>query len=248
MPPELLDEELEEEEDEEELELELEDDELLETFPLDVETFPLEVETPPVDVETPPVEVDTPPVEVDTPPVEVETPPVVELVELLMPPVELLVDEITTDPPPPPPLPPKKPPMNPPPKPPPPAITIGAAPPPDITGISAGGKGAGKGMGGAWVVTVTVCGAQEVTVFTTFRLTGRGAGAAFMLLLLWTTAGRALSATWTAPPPTSAPPQVQAHNLANAIRTDIGIHSCCLDVLWCGYWVPVTTEELLLWY
>jgi hypothetical protein len=47
-------------------------------------------------------------------------------------------------------------------------------------------------------------------------------GVAFMLLLLWTTAGRALSATCTAPPPMIAPPQVQAHNLANAIRTDIG--------------------------
>ncbi|MDR7154881.1 hypothetical protein J2W40_001699 [Sphingobium xenophagum] len=43
-----------------------------------------------------------------------------------------------------------------------------------------------------------------------------------VLLELWTTAGRALSATWTAPPPMIAPPQVQAHNLANAIRTDIG--------------------------
>ena len=53
----------------------------------------------------------------------------------------------------------------------------------------------------------------------------RGA-AAFVLLLLWTTAGRALSATCTAPPPMIAPPQVQAHNLAKAIRTDIGIHSC----------------------
>ncbi|MFD1107298.1 hypothetical protein [Sphingobium olei] len=49
-----------------------------------------------------------------------------------------------------------------------------------------------------------------------------------MLLLLWTTAGRALSATWTAPPPMIAPPQVQAHNLASAIRTDIGSTLFCL--------------------
>jgi len=46
-------------------------------------------------------------------------------------------------------------------------------------------------------------------------------GAALVLLLLWTTAGRALSATWTAPPPMIAPPAVQAHNLASAIRTDM---------------------------
>jgi hypothetical protein len=75
-------------------------------------------------------------------------------------------------------------------------------------------------------VTVTVCGAQAMVVRTTLRFTVRTAyrflGAAFTLLLLWTTAGRALSATWTAPPPMIAPPQVQAHNLANAIRTDIG--------------------------
>jgi hypothetical protein len=49
-----------------------------------------------------------------------------------------------------------------------------------------------------------------------------------MLLLLWTTAGRALSATWTAPPPMIAPPHVQAHNLASAIRTDIGSTLFCL--------------------
>ncbi|WP_293980254.1 hypothetical protein [Sphingobium sp.] len=48
-------------------------------------------------------------------------------------------------------------------------------------------------------------------------------GAALVLAFeLWTTAGRALSATCTAPPPMIAPPQVQAHNFAKAIRTDIG--------------------------
>ncbi|PHQ61355.1 MAG: hypothetical protein COC10_12260, partial [Sphingobium sp.] len=73
--------------------------------------------------------------------------------------------------------PPKNPPIKPPPpKPPPPPITIGTAPPPpDIIGISAGGIGAGKGMGADWLVTVTVCGAQAVTVFTTLRLTVRTA-------------------------------------------------------------------------
>jgi hypothetical protein len=186
VPPELDDELLVEEEVEEDVEEDVdvdeeveelvldEVDELLVTLPLDVETLPLEVDTLPLDVETLPDEVETPPVEVDTPPVEVETPPVVELVELLMPPVELLVEEITTDPPLlPPPLPPKNPPTKPPPKPPlPPATTTGAPPPPDMTGISAAGRG--RGMGGDWVVTVTVCGAQE-TVFTTLRFTGRTA-------------------------------------------------------------------------
>ena len=111
---------------------------------------------------------------------DVDTPPVVELVELLMPPVELLVEEITTDPPPlPPPPPPKKPPTNPPPPNPPlPPITTGTAPPPpDIIGICAGaiGMGAGRGMGACWLVTVTVWGAHVMAVFTTLRFTVRTA-------------------------------------------------------------------------
>lgn len=194
--------------------------------------MPLDVETLPDEVDTFPDEVDTLPEEVETPPVDVDTPPVVELVELVMPPVELLVEEITTEPPLDPPLPPKKPPKNPPPpKPGPPAITTGAPPPPDMTGISAAGAG-GRGMGAAWVVTVTVCGAQLVTVRTTRRFTRRTGlrGAAFTLFVLWTTAGRALSATWTAPPPMIAPPAAQAHNLAIAIRTDIGSTLVCLAV------------------
>jgi len=36
-------------------------------------------------------------------------------------------------------------------------------------------------------------------------------GAALTLFVLWTPAGRALSATWTAPPPMIAPPAAQAH-------------------------------------
>ncbi len=212
----------------------MDEEELLLTLPLDVETLPDDVDTLPDEVETLPEEVETPPVEVDTPPVDVDTPPVVELVELVMPPVELLVEEMTTEPPLDPPLPPKNPPKKPPPpKPGPPASTTGAPPlPPDRTGISAGSAG-GRGMGAAWVVTVTVCGAQEVTVLTTRRFSGGIGlrGAAFTLLVLWTTAGRALSATWTAPPPTIAPPAAQAHNLAIAIRTDIRSHSC----LSCGF-------------
>ncbi|NIJ28990.1 hypothetical protein FHT00_000923 [Sphingomonas insulae] len=35
------------------------------------------------------------------------------------------------------------------------------------------------------------------------------------------------SATWTAPPPINAPPHAQAHNFANAIRTDITSLSRC---------------------
>ncbi len=201
----------------------------VETLPDDVDMLPEEVDTFPDEVETLPEEVETPPVEVETPPVEVDTPPVVELVELVMPPVELLVEEITTDPPPEPPLPPKKPPKKPPPpKPGPPASTTGAPPPPpDMTGISAEGAG-GMGMGAAWVVTLIVCGAQDVTVLTTRRFMGCTGlrGAAFTLLVLWSTAGRALSATWTAPPPMIAPPAAQAHNLAIAIRTDIRSYSC----------------------
>jgi hypothetical protein len=44
----------------------------------------------------------------------------------------------------------------------------------------------------------------------------------FALALLMI-AGRAggFSTTWTAPPPMTAPPQVQAHNFAKAIFTDI---------------------------
>jgi hypothetical protein len=44
----------------------------------------------------------------------------------------------------------------------------------------------------------------------------------FALALLMI-AGRAggFSTTWTAPPPMTAPPQVQAHNFAKAILTDI---------------------------
>jgi hypothetical protein len=38
-------------------------------------------------------------------------------------------------------------------------------------------------------------------------------------------AGRGFSATWTAPPPITAPPQAQAQSFAIAIRTDIAMYS-----------------------
>ncbi len=77
------------------------------------------------------------------------------------------------------------------------------------------------------VVTVSVAGAAQATR-RTVRRTCRCFGAAararigFALACL-TMAGRAggFSATWTAPPPTTAPPTVQAHSFARAIRTDI---------------------------
>ncbi len=198
---------------------------------------------PPVDVLTPPVDVLTPPVEVDveTPPVEVETPPDVldvleppEEVELEIPPVLLDVDEITTVPllpPPPPEKPPKKPPPKPPPNPPDPPMTTGTPPPLLPPSYGAGGM-KGTGMGGMpWLATVTTVGVQVdvVVVRTTLRTrltlpTGvrcailRALGLCF--LTLWTCAG-GVSATCIAPPPISAPPQVQAQSFAKAMRTDI---------------------------
>ncbi len=78
------------------------------------------------------------------------------------------------------------------------------------------------------VVTVSVAGAAQATRRTVRRTwrcrcgAGRWARAGFALACL-TIAGRAggFSATWTAPPPTTAPPTVQAHSFARAIRTDI---------------------------
>jgi hypothetical protein len=67
--------------------------------------------------------------------------------------------------------------------------------------------------------------ASRRTRFTRFDLarcrTATGACArAFACLMM---AGRSggFAATWTAPPPMTAPPQVQAHNFAKAILTDI---------------------------
>ncbi|MVZ97157.1 hypothetical protein EUU23_05495 [Sphingorhabdus sp. IMCC26285] len=87
-------------------------------------------------------------------------------------------------------------------------------------------------MGGMpWLATVTTLGVQVlvVVVRTTLRtrLTLRtGTWCAilrtlsFFLTTLCTCAG-GVSATCIAPPPINAPPQVQAHNFAKAMRTDI---------------------------
>ncbi len=86
---------------------------------------------------------------------------------------------------------------------------------------------------------VTSAGGWQQTVRLTIRrtrLTCRGtecsarrktglrgwAVARFTCLTYWTCfAG--FSATWTAPPPTSAPPTARADNFARAIRTDISV-------------------------
>ena len=213
--------------------------ELVLEMPLDVETpldvdTPLEVDTLPLDVDTP-LEVETLPVDVETLPVEVETLPVeVEPLE-----VDVLVEAVKMalplDPPKKPPL--KKPPPKPPPKPPLPPLTMTGALPPPPTKPSEGGSG-GSGIGAPGYVTVrvvTVC----PGVFTTHavraslrtRLVRTRAVGRYVALLAVLTfafaflmmAGRAMgfSATWTAPPPMIAPPQVQAHNFAKAIFTDI---------------------------
>ncbi len=241
-PEEPPDDELDDELDDEELDDE-EEPELV-TAPLDVLTLPDDVDTPPVDVLIPPVEVLTPPVDVLTPPVDVETPPDVldvleppeppDEVELLMPPVLLEVDEITTVPPPPPPAnPPKNPPPKPPAKPPDPPITTGAPllPPPPSYGAD-GKYGAGKG-GKACPAIVTTVGThvEVVVVRTTLRTrftlrTGDLCEIVRALCVFFatfcTTAGFE-SATCTAPPPINAPPQVHAHNFAKAMRTDINL-------------------------
>ncbi len=90
----------------------------------------------------------------------------------------------------------------------------------------------GTGMGGMpWLATVTTVGVQVlvVVVRTTLRtrfILRTGLWYAILRTLcvffatLWTCAG-GVSATCIAPPPISAPPQVQAHNFAKAMRTDI---------------------------
>ncbi|MDQ8757993.1 hypothetical protein RCO27_17340 [Sphingosinicella sp. LHD-64] len=203
----------------------------VETLPLDVDTLPLEVDTFPLDVDTFPLDVEMLPldVEVELPPldVEVELPPE----EVEVDPVELLVEEMTILPPeallPPKKPPEKKPPPQPPPKPPEPPITTGTPPPPLATAIGGGGGG-GTNIGGMIVRVVTVpgAGAAQATRRTVRRITRRSCAARrtcagrFESLR---TAGRAggFSATWTAPPPTIAPPTVHAQSFAKAIRTDI---------------------------
>lgn len=90
----------------------------------------------------------------------------------------------------------------------------------------------GTGIGGNPALATVTVGVQVVVVVvrTTFRTrltlrTGvwrailRTLGC-FFFTTLWTCAG-GVSATCIAPPPIRAPPQVQAHNFARAMRTDI---------------------------
>lgn len=215
----------------------------VETLPLDevdVDTFPLEeVDTLPLDeVETLPLlppdadevllVLDTPPVLVDDPPAEVEVEPLV-----------LEVDDTTIpldppDPPPPKKPPAKKPPPIPPPPVPPTSTGPGPKPPPDRAGISALAKAGGRGTGSAWLATVTTVGGHTVLVRVTTRLTIRlGAGRATTrfvmtrLVIARFVISRFCddSATCTAPPPMTAPPQAHAHSFANAIFTDMQHHS-----------------------
>jgi hypothetical protein len=77
--------------------------------------------------------------------------------------------------------------------------------------------------------------ARRLTRFTRFdlaRCRAARAGACALAFACLMIAGRSggFAATWTAPPPMTAPPQVQAHNLAKAILTDITL---TLSRLWC---------------
>jgi len=129
-------------------------------------------------------------------------------------------------------LPPKKPPeKKPPPKPKPPpeeppTTTTPLLPPLDA--IIGGGGGGGTNIGGTMVRVVTVAGAAQTVRRTVRRTTRRWTVRArrtwpVRAFACLTIAGRGggFSATWTAPPPTIAPPQVQAQSFAKAILTDI---------------------------
>jgi len=72
--------------------------------------------------------------------------------------------------------------------------------------------------GWPWVVVVTVRLTTRFTGRATVRLTTRF----FATVTCFTTRGCWMrSVTYTPPPPITAPPQVQAHSLAKAMRTDI---------------------------
>lgn len=102
--------------------------------------------------------------------------------------------------------------------------------PPEVLGIStSGARASGTGACGVCTVTTTGAGAARGETRRT-RWTGRrGAGARVATIGLrltdWTCAGRAMSATWSAPPPMIAPPHAQAASFARAIRTDMLSHS-----------------------
>lgn len=188
------------------------DEELVddETLPLDDElTLPLdEDDEPPLEVE---LEVEPPLVE--EPPLEVELEPVE-------------VEETTTLPPLDPPPPPKKPPAKKPPpaKPPLPPMIAGTLPELPTSATIGGG-----GIAAPWLVSVTTSGVQVVRVCVTTRRMRAPCPPASRVVVVRCTTRRtmcaelacAFSATWTAPPPTSAPPHAQAHSFAKAIRTDM---------------------------
>ncbi len=157
--------------------------------------------------------------------------------EPLEPVLVLDVDEMTIPPLPlPPPLPPKKPPAKKPPPPPKPLLPptrIGPPLPPpllDTTGNSPLDPryGGGSGTGVPWLATVMTAGGQAAWVRVTtrrMRVAGRRAAVRTTRLVCacftYAVRGLADSVTCTAPPPIKAPPHVQAHNFAKAIRTDI---------------------------
>lgn len=222
--------------------LPLDDDDTLPLLPPDADEVLLVLETPPVLVDDPPDEVEDEvapdDVELDEPP---EPPEDVELDEPPDPPDDVEVDpplvldvEDTTIPPEPPP--PKNPPAKkPPPIPPPPVPPTSTGPPPKpppltIGAMSAPVKAGGRGTGAAWLATVTTVGGHTVLVRVTTRVTtlcrtGRGAArlvmARFVIARLVISRFCADSATCTAPPPMTAPPQAQAQSFAKAIFTDM---------------------------
>ena len=166
-------------------------------------------------------------VEVDPPEVEVEVePPDVVVDTTTLPPLD--------------PPPPKKPPKKPPPKPPrpPPPMTTGALPPPLTIGCGGGG-GIYCGTG---AITISGCSQHSFLMTRRMRLVWRGASARLTSRLIgmrlsfltcftlrYSVFVAGVSATWTAPPPTTAQPAAQADNLARAIRTDIS------SALFCGH-------------
>ena len=193
-------------------ELETLPDDELDTFPdEELDTSPDEDTLPDDDEETLPPDEDT------TFPDELDD-------ETMSPPELLDVEDTTTLPPPPPPPPKEKPPPNPPPpkNPPDPPITTGTVP-----ALASSGCWIGSGTGAAWLATVTTAGGQAALVVVVVTRRTRGLDATtlrwitrFLTFLTYVAfAGR--SATWTAPPPITAPPTAVAQSFAIAIRTDM---------------------------
>jgi len=100
-------------------------------------------------------------------------------------------------------------------------------------------------------VVVVVPGVRTTQVLrairTLFALARRIGARAFTFICLMS-AGRwgGFSATCIAPPPRTAPPQVQAHNFAKAIRTDIVTHPVQGSSAWFAGTFPVTESWIEL--